>query len=456
MEIIKKKCSSKGDEKIDAIIYCGECKIYICNKCEKFHTKLFDNHITYNIENQIGELFTDFCQEKNHRQKLQFFCKNHNILCCVACISKIAKNEFGKHKDCEICLIEDIKEGKKEQLISNIKYLEEISNTFEESINTLKESFGKIIENKEQLKLNIQKIFTKIRNELNNREDELMLEVDKKFDELYFDEKIFKDKDKIINKIKLILEKSKKIEDENLILFINDCINIEKNIKEINQYNEKINKFKKSSKIDIQFKYESEEKLNLFMEKIKNFGKICGSSYFDSSILNDDDINKKEQIINWIKEKTNKNQIEFEKIFDMNINGNLSKDFHNYCNNKGPTLTIIKTTKNKIFGGFTPLNWDNNGRNKVDKDNQTFLFSLDLLKKYDLIDKNKTAIYCCKGYGPYFGGRDFSIEKNMKKGETYSNRDTNFINNNNLDLTGGKGNNEYFEIDNFEVFKVLY
>ena len=80
MEIIKKKCSSKGDEKIDATIYCGECKIYICNKCEKFHTKLFDNHITYNIEKQIGELFTDFCQEQNHKQKLHFFCKNHNIL----------------------------------------------------------------------------------------------------------------------------------------------------------------------------------------------------------------------------------------------------------------------------------------------------------------------------------------------------------------------------------------
>ena len=42
----------------------------------------------------------------------------------------------------------------------------------------------------------------------------------------------------------------------------------------------------------------------------------------------------------------------------MSINGRTSKDFHKYCDNKGPTLTIVKTTKNKIFGGFTPLNWD--------------------------------------------------------------------------------------------------
>ena len=44
----------------------------------------------------------------------------------------------------------------------------------------------------------------------------------------------------------------------------------------------------------------------------------------------------------------------------------------------------------------------------------------------------------------------------MKKGETYANEVTNFLSNNNLDLTGGEGNNEYFDVDNFEVLKVLY
>ncbi len=140
----------------------------------------------------------------------------------------------------------------------------------------------------------------------------------------------------------------------------------------------------------------------------------------------------------------------------MSVNGSSSTDFHNYCDNKGPTLTIVQTTKNKIFGGFTPLNWDISGDHKCDNYNQTFIFSLDLLKKFDLIKKEKSAIYCGKKYGPYFGGRDFSIESNMKKGETYSNTGTNFISNNNLDMTGGKGNNEFFDIKDFEVFKVLY
>ena len=130
--------------------------------------------------------------------------------------------------------------------------------------------------------------------------------------------------------------------------------------------------------------------------------------------------------------------VKFEKIFTMSINGDSSKDFHNFCDNKGPTLTIIKTTKNKIFGGFTPLNWENRGGNKYDEKNQTFIFSLNLMKKYDMIDNERETIYCAGEYGPIFGSSDFQIETNMKKGTTYANKFTNFLANNNLKLTGGK------------------
>ena len=51
----------------------------------------------------------------------------------------------------------------------------------------------------------------------------------------------------------------------------------------------------------------------------------------------------------------------------MSENGSKSEDFHKYCDNKGPTLTLIKTTKNRIFGGFSPLSWNNKGRDQFDK-----------------------------------------------------------------------------------------
>ena len=48
------------------------------------------------------------------------FCKNHNTLCCAACISKIQSKGNGKHKNCDVCNIEEIKDEKKNTLKNNI------------------------------------------------------------------------------------------------------------------------------------------------------------------------------------------------------------------------------------------------------------------------------------------------------------------------------------------------
>ena len=139
----------------------------MCNKCENHHSNLFINHIIFNLEKyDEEEIFTGFCMEENHKNELEFFCKNHNQLCCAACISKIKTEKIGNHKDCEICLIGSIKEEKKSKLDKNIQILEDYSKNINESIKSLKSISDKIIEDKEQLKLKIQKIFTKLRNEL--------------------------------------------------------------------------------------------------------------------------------------------------------------------------------------------------------------------------------------------------------------------------------------------------
>ncbi len=63
--------------------------------------------------------------------KLEFFCKSHNKLCCLACISKIKIKNYGMHKDCNICPIEKIKDEKRNKLKENIKILEDLSNNIE-------------------------------------------------------------------------------------------------------------------------------------------------------------------------------------------------------------------------------------------------------------------------------------------------------------------------------------
>ena len=309
------------------------------------------------------------------------------------------------------------------------------------------------------MKLKIQKIFTKIRNELSNREDELLLEVDNKFEKIFFNQEFLKESQKLPKKVNLFLNKGKTLDkeyDENkLSLLINDCINIEKNVTDINDIKSKIKKSNDSIDVKINF-YPLDEEINKFLMDIKKFGEVEKSDSFKSSSIINNLIKEQILINNWIKEKTNKNNFSFELIFKMSEKGTNCRDFHKYCDNKGPTLILVKTNKNKMFGGFTPLNWNNKDGDIYDKSKQTFIFSLNLRKKYDMIDEKRRAICCLSNNGPIFGDSDFNINGNMKKGLTYANSSCNFLKDNNLELTGGKGNDENFETEEIEVYEVKF
>jgi hypothetical protein len=50
-------------------------------------------------------------------------------------------------------------------------------------------------------------------------------------------------------------------------------------------------------------------------------------------------------------------------------------NIHPLIYNKGATISIIKTTRGKIFGGFTTANWDQSNSYKLDP--YAFIFSVD-------------------------------------------------------------------------------
>ena len=280
----QKKCSNKKHSELNAVNYCNICNIYLCNKCSNNHLEYLESHPLYNLaENNNQEIFTGLCQELNHKDSLMFYCKNHNKLCCAACLSKMKVNGYGQHFNCEVCLIKDIKDEKKNKLKENIKYLEDSSKNIIESVNKLKEIYEKINKSKEEIKLKISKIFTKIRNVVNEREDKLLSEVDNKFDESYFKEDIIKKGEKLPNQIKIYLDKGKILdkdwdEDENkLISRINDCLNIEKNIQNIVDINDNIKKCN-SDEIKINFEPE-DDNINELEENIKKFGFIHSDKF---------------------------------------------------------------------------------------------------------------------------------------------------------------------------------
>ena len=464
MEKQKKKIPCKNHENINANYYCDICQMYICNKCENFHSNLFPNHKLFNLEKDDSNSFMELCEEEGHNMKLEYFCKSHNLLCCLKCISKIKTKNNGKHHDCEVCDAEEIKEEKKNKLNDNIKYLENLSVNLIESINKLEKSFEKINENKEELKIKIQKVFTKIKNEINNREDQLLLEVDNTFDNKYTNEEKLKEYHKLPAQIKYSLEKYNELNQKqfynNPIILINYCLKIENNIEEVNIIQEKLINCNDFDNTPFIFYPDKEEDINDYLKKIQSFGSLINEQkeqkeFIKSSIIKSN-YEQQQTIINWIKNKINRNKLELKLIFKMSENGSKSSDFHKYCDNKGPTLSLIKTTKNRKFGGFTPCDWKNSGNYVDDKTGASFIFSLDLNKKYDLINGNKQAIYCASNHGINFGCADLRLNQNLKDGISYANSQCRYLSNNNLELTGGKGDNEKFETEEFEVYQVIY
>jgi hypothetical protein len=362
-----KKCSNIEHKEINAISFCNECRIYMCNKCVNFHLQLFKNHHQVNIEKDKDE-FIGICNI--HQIELKYFCSNHNILCCSECIIKIQGKKNNQHENCKICYIEDIEKEKKNKLTSNIKDLEILSFNFQQTINEIKDIINKTGQKKEQIKYDIQKLFTNFRNYLNNKEDELLLNIDNKFDEFSFDLDIKKNT-QLEKKIKVSLETGKKIEQNwekyKLNSVINDCINIENNINYLNKLNQRVRELKS---FDCNYNYEYE--IIQFLENMKNLVNMpIKYKLFDTKIGFDEELVK-----SWLNNKNFKAELLFRKTRD----GSTPKDFHNKCDNKGITLTIIETTKGYKFGGYAELPWNMLSGSPYDK--SAFIFSFNNKKKY--------------------------------------------------------------------------
>ncbi len=156
--------------------------------------------------------------------------------------------------------------------------MEKFSNDFKISIEELKNILDNIAIKKEELKTKIQKIFTNIRNVINERENQILSEVDNQFDKVFFNEDIIKDSEKIPGEIKNSLDKSKKMDNNRDYNKLNEliykCINIENNINKINKINVEIKKCKLNSDLEIVFEPEKYNKISNLLDNIKSFGNI--------------------------------------------------------------------------------------------------------------------------------------------------------------------------------------
>jgi hypothetical protein len=126
--------------------------------------------------------------------------------------------------------------------------------------------------------------------------------------------------------------------------------------------------------------------------------------------------------------------------------------FHELCNNKGPTLTLITTEAGHKFGGFTTISWDSSNSYKLDT--RSFLFSIDLTTKYPIINSFGNGIYCGATYGPTFGnGHDIHVSDNSNANSASYVRSNHAYgvpvaaNGNHSILTGGNPNFKTTEVE---------
>ena len=155
-----------------------------------------------------------------------------------------------------------------------------------------------------------------------------------------------------------------------------------------------------------------------------------------------------------------------------------ARSFHEYCDDKGPTLIVIKSSEGWIFGGYTTQSWSGYGiyndmifyiiGNK--DDDKAFIFTLknshgveptQFMKK----EEKKQAICCYPDYGPLFGSAFTSLidiyinDKHNEKSWCFTNNNGNnsfechtaykaslFVN------TAGPNERNYFTLLDYEVF----
>ena len=97
-------------------------------------------------------------------------------------------------------------------------------------------------------------------------------------------------------------------------------------------------------------------------------------------------------------------QARFQRIYDAATHGWKKEDFHSRCDKKGWTLTIVETTKDFIFGGFTTAEWESAPYPYISKPcPHLFLFSVNEDTKYPITSGDRDAIICNSGFCAAFG-----------------------------------------------------
>ena len=165
-----------------------------------------------------------------------------------------------------------------------------------------------------------------------------------------------------------------------------------------------------------------------------------------------------------------KKETKLKLLFRASKDGFSAKSFHSKCDNKGATITIVRSEHNHVFGGFTTQSWESPSDGKWKTDDKAWLYVLraqpSILAKYHftlplifpiLKEMQDQAIFCYSSCGPMFGGgNDITIKNNSNVNIfSFSNFPHSYYEKEKRDKKDILAGSFKFKVLDYEVFQVL-
>ena len=117
----------------------------------------------------------------------------------------------------------------------------------------------------------------------------------------------------------------------------------------------------------------------------------------DSAILNNMEENRSFFVALCEQLKKNSVDVNPKLIYRASVDGFRSSDFHSKCDEKGPTICVIQTRDDYMFGGYTAVSWKKYSIPHIysHKDDTAFLFAIrPILEFYEVCEgKEDEAVY---------------------------------------------------------------
>ncbi|RHZ60560.1 hypothetical protein Glove_352g62 [Diversispora epigaea] len=165
-------------------------------------------------------------------------------------------------------------------------------------------------------------------------------------------------------------------------------------------------------------------------------------------------------IYSWIANDT-KDSYNLNLLLRASVHGFSPKTFHQICDYKGPTLTIIKVLgSQEILGGYNPLFWDSTCKHGINsKTKDSFIFSINFFNEEEKIilsrvQESARAIFQHKRFGPSFGRRTRKKKQDLKMIDMGMKIPASSCKRNSYEKKIRESDKPFF-VEDYEVFQVI-